>query len=257
MSDSEREELLRLREAYSRVLAKNQHLTQLIKQLQQQLKQSLEGNAELRKLLGDLQSKLDVLIAQSKKRNKRDYGPKTEKHNPRPAAVQPRQRNSDAASENEKSTGIKHILENARNLPHEPTAHLVKPEDAICPDCCIQTEFVSSLLTHQLEMVSASPKVLDHNQEPRAGPKCKQYIVTVEKSCPPIPGSYAGPRLLAEVVVGKLDDGLPNNRQQKIFALQNVTIPRSTHAIHRKHALLAARDAEGKTAQGVSVRSLE
>jgi hypothetical protein len=79
-------------------------------------------------------------------------------------------------------------------------------------------------------MISASLKVLDHCQETRACPKCKQHIVTAEKPCPPIPGSYAGPRLLAEIIVGKLDDGLPNNRQQKIFARQNVTIPRSTQS---------------------------
>jgi transposase len=54
--------------------------------------------------------------------------------------------------------------------------------------------------------------------------------VTAEKPCSPIPGSYAGPRLLGEIIVGKLDDGLPNNRQQKIFARDNVVIPRSTQS---------------------------
>jgi transposase len=222
-----------LKEKYFQSLAEIQRLTSLIQDLQRQLQQALDGNDEQRKLLKDLQVKLDVLIAQSKKRNKRDFGKKTEKHNPRPTITQPKPKTAGSKNslpENEKSTGIKHILENAKHLPGEPVEHLVRPEDLICPDCVVKTEFVSNLITHQLEMVSANLKVLEHNQETRSCPKCKQYIVTAEKPCPPIPGSYAGPRLLAEIIVGKLDDGLPNTRQQKIFARDNVVIPRSTQS---------------------------
>jgi transposase len=219
------------KEKYIQSLAEIQRLTRLIEDLQRQLQESIQGNVDLRKLLTDLQVKLDTLIAQSKKRNKRDHGNKTEKHNPRPATVQP-ERKSQApnAPKDENSTGTKHILENARNLPHEPVPHLVKPEDSICPECAVETVFVSDLVTHQLEMVSASLKILEHQQETRACPNCKQFITTAEKTCPPIPGSYAGPRLLGEIIVGKLDDGLPNNRQQKIFARHGIIIPRSTQS---------------------------
>ena len=161
-----------------------------------------------------------MLIVQTKRSNKRKYGKTTETHNPRPASAATTK--PDAAPKADKATGTKHILDNAQNLPHEPVEHPVKPQDSICSSCNIETDFVSNLLTHQLEMVSSSLKILDHNQETRSCPKCKQYIVTAEKPCPPIPGSYAGPRLLAEIIVGKLDDGLPNNRQQKIFARENV-----------------------------------
>jgi transposase len=205
-----------------------QRLTALIDDLHRQLKLALDGNAELCALLKSLQVKLDQLIAQTKKRNKREFGGKTEKHNPRPAATQPKPRSSSADSPSAKSKGSKHILENAQKLPHEPVHHSVKPEQIVCPTCTVETEFVSNLCTQQLEMVSACLKILDHKQETRACPKCKSYIVTAEKPCPPIPGSYAGPRLLAEIIVGKLEDGLPNNRQQKIFARNNVVIPRST-----------------------------
>jgi transposase len=205
-----------------------QRLTSLIEDLQRQLKQAIEGGEEQRQLLKDLQAKLDVLIAQTKKRNKREYGPKTEKHNPRPAATQPKPATAAVTSAKNKSTGIKNIIENAKNVPHETVQHTVAPEIAICPTCIVPTQFVSNLLTQQLEMVSASLKILDHCQETRSCPKCKQYIVTAEKPYSPIPGGYAGPRLLGEIIVGKLDDGLPNYRQQKIYARQNVTVPRST-----------------------------
>lgn len=54
--------------------------------------------------------------------------------------------------------------------------------------------------------------------------------MTAEKPCPPIPGSYAAPGLLAEVCVNKLADGLPNNRQTKRFKRAHATIPRSTQS---------------------------
>ncbi len=225
------DEISRLQEKYFEALAEIQRLTKLIEDLQRQLQQSLDGNDEQRAMLKDLQAKLDILIAQSKKRNKRDYGNKTEKHNPRPALTQPKPKTGVAnGPEKNAFTGIKHILENAKNLPHEPVPHLVKPDANVCPGCSVATVFVSNLLTHQLEMVSASLKVLDHLQETRACPRCKQHITTAEKPCAPIPGSYAGPRLLGEIIVGKLDDGLPNNRQEKIFARHNVDIPRSTQS---------------------------
>ncbi len=225
------DDAIQLKAENQRLAQQNELLQQQLEHLQRQLEQSLNGNEELKQLLKDLQAKLDLLIAQSKKRNKRDYGNKTEKHNPRPAGPQPTPKvNEGFAPENNSSTGIKHILKNAENLPHEPVPHPVKPDQTVCPECCVETEFVSTLLTHQLEMVSASLKILEHQQETRACPRCKQHITTAEKPCSPIPGSYAGPRLLGEIIVGKLDDGLPNHRQEKIFARHNVTIPRSTQS---------------------------
>ncbi|MBX9667955.1 MAG: IS66 family transposase [Candidatus Obscuribacterales bacterium] len=210
----------------------NEEIIRLVQQnetLQRQLTQALEGNEELRALLKDLQAKLDVLIAQSKKRNKRDYGKKTEKHNPRPATSTPKPAaDAELSDQNNKTTGIKHILENAKNIPHETVPHKVKPEDLLCPDCSVETVLVGNVITHQLEMISASLKILEHLQETRACPRCKQHIITAEKTGTPIPGSYAGPRLIGEVIVGKLEDGLPNYRQEKIFARHNIKVPRST-----------------------------
>jgi transposase len=216
---------------YRESQAEVQRLVAVIESLRLQVKQSTDANAELRHLLQDLQTKLDVLIAQTKKRNKREYGKKTEKHNPRPAPEQAKRKSPELTNDLPGSTkppGSKNIFDNAKNLPHESVVHRVPSEQCICPTCHVETEFVSDLITHQLEMVSASLKILDHSQETRACPKCKQYILTAEKPGSPIPGSYVGSRLLAEIIVGKLDDGLPNYRQQKIFLRHNVVIPRST-----------------------------
>jgi transposase len=230
------EELARLREEKLQAHDEIKRLTGLIEDLRRQLQQALDGNEELLQLLKDLQSKLDVLIVQTKKTKNRKYGKTTEKHNPRPAPAASvnqsaaNNANQSPPSQKAKLTGIKHIVENAKNVPHEPIPHRVKAEELICPECNIDTVHVDSLLTQQLEMVSVSLKILDHLQETRACPSCRKYIVTAEKPCAPIPGSYAGPRLLAEIIVSKLDDGLPNTRQEKIFARHNITIPRSTQS---------------------------
>jgi transposase len=216
MSDSEREELIRLRQ---------QNADQ-----QRQLQELQQSNAELKKMLSDLQEKLDIIIAQLKKRNRRDFGNKTERHNPRPAlscdtvVAKPIKPKSPPKTRNH----VKHILK--QNLPTESVPHHVKPEDRVCPDCEVETVFVRNEVTHQLERLSHTLKRLQHEQEVRACPKCKKYVVTADKPCPPIPGSYAGPGLLADIIVSKLDDALPNYRQQKRFEREEAIIPRSTQS---------------------------
>ncbi|MBZ0296945.1 MAG: IS66 family transposase, partial [Anaerolineae bacterium] len=237
MSDQERKELLRLRKENKRISkenqrtsTENQRLSELLNQLQLQLKESVEGNKELREQLKDLQEKLDVLLVQLKKRNRRDYGNKTERHNPRPAREQktiaPKEASPDTNDSSRK--GEKHIL--AQDLPSEIVKHSLTPEEGTCPDCIIETVFVANEITYQLERLTSSLKKLEHHQEVRACPRCKSYIRTAEKPCPPIPGSYAGPGLLASVIVSKFADGLPNYRQEKIFKRQKAVIPRSTQS---------------------------
>lgn len=216
MSDPEREELLKLRE-------ENRRLANL-------LKEALEGNKILQKQLVELQEKLDILIVQFKKRNRRDFGSKTERHNPRPAVAEETPKIAvvveQATVRKPKDKHEKHIL--AQDLPTAEVAHTVMPEAAICPHCIVDTVFVRNEVTHQLERLQHSLQRLRHLQEVRACPKCKQYIVTAEKPCPPIPGSYAAPGLLADIAVNKLADGLPIYRQERRFNREDAIIPRST-----------------------------
>ena len=225
MSDKDYEELLRLRET-------NKNLAEQLTVIQQQLKDSLEGNKELSQQLKSLQGKLDILITQMNKRNQRDYGPKTERHNPRPAlaisdalvdmaAVKPPKK--PVARNHEK-----HIL--TQQLPPEPVHHSVSPEKSLCPTCTIETVVFDHEVTYQLEKLTHTLKFLEHRAEVRSCSKCKQYVVTAEKPIPPIPGSYAGPALLANIVTEKFDDALPLNRQEKRFKREKVIIPRSTQS---------------------------
>lgn len=221
VSGKDYEELLRLRET-------NKDLTEQLAAIRQQLKDSLEGNKELSQQLKDLQGKLDILITQMNKRNQRDYGPKTERHNPRPAlatidvaAVKPPKK--PVARNHEK-----HIL--AQQLPPEPVVHSVSQEKLLCPTCVVETIVFDHEVTYQLEKLTQTLKLLEHQAEVRSCPKCKQYVVTAEKPIPPIPGSYAGPALLASVVTEKFDDALPLNRQEKKYRREKAIIPRSTQS---------------------------
>ena len=113
-----KDDLSQLKDDFPDPWAEIQRLTALVEDLQRQLKQALDGNKEQRELLKDLQQKLDVLIAQSKKGKRKKYGKQTEQHNPRPAPATKKESGSN--TNNEKSAGIKHIIENAVDLPHEP-----------------------------------------------------------------------------------------------------------------------------------------
>lgn len=221
MSDPERKELLKLRKEHTEAVAENRRLTKL-------LQEALDGNKQLQKQMTELQEKLDILIVHFKKRNRHDFGSKTERHNPRQApapsktASIPKQKEAQEAG----SKHEKHIL--SQNLPTVAVPHAVNFEDAICPRCAIDTVFVRNEVTYQIERLQHSLQRLQHLQEVRACPKCKLYIVTAEKPCPPIPGSYAGPGLLADIAVSKLADGLPNHRQERRFGREDAIIPRST-----------------------------
>lgn len=199
-------------------------LTQLLEDLQKNLQASLEGSTELRQQLKDLQEKLDTLIAKKKNRDRKDFGSKREGHNPRPA-----QTSTDSKRRNRNdSTQTDETPEPQPEANPETVDHPVSEEDRICPNCNVETVFVGHTVTHQLESLLQSLKWVDHRQEVRACKKCKTYIKTAQKPTSPIPGSYAGPTLLAKIVVSKVDDGLPNHRQQKIFRREAFPIARST-----------------------------
>lgn len=218
-----------------------EELLRQIAALQQRLNEALEGNAELKQQLKEVQQKLDELLFQIGNLNRRDHGPTTEWHNPKQAPAADNDKvscelmNGDvikrlkdrATKEKRPRNHKKHI--NEQQLPvQELPPYLVKAEERTCPNCQVETIFVDHLETSQIDRLINSLVLLQHRQEVRACPKCKEYIVTAEKPCPPIPGSYAGPRLLSSVIVDKVADALPNYRQAKRFLRGNATIPRST-----------------------------
>lgn len=218
-----------------------EELLEQIAGLQGQLQESLSGNKELKEQLGQLQDRLDDLLIQISNSKRKDHGPTTERHNPRPAPSQPSTEQDEIAipdgevearlkaralNEKRPRNHKKHI--NEQNLPVQNVIHSVKPEDIPCPQCLVDRGIMSYIETSQIERMISSLVKLKHRQEVRSCQRCKQSVITAEKPCPPIPGSYAGPHLLTGVIIDKFADALPNYRQSRRFARENATIPRST-----------------------------
>ncbi|CAN5300170.1 IS66 family transposase [soil metagenome] len=220
-----REENARQREELAALRAQLTDSIRTTRDLTEQLKLALTGNADLNEQLKDLRNKLDILLSQYKKSKRKQFGSNNEKHtNPRQDAVtiKPKKPPSKPQARNHK----KHIL--SQDLLVEPVHHYVDSARKICPTCLVDTKPVGQQISYQLERITQTLKKLEHLQEVRSCQKCKQYIVTAEKPVPPISGSYAGPRLLAYICVAKLAYGLPLYRQSKILSRENVNIPRST-----------------------------
>jgi transposase len=124
------------------------------------------------------------------------------------------------------------------HLPREIETHL--PERTCCPDCGGTLCKFGEDVTEMLERVPESFKVIRHVR-----PKfcCAHCDTVVEAPAPsrPIAGSYAGPGLLAHVLVSKYADHVPLYRQSEIYAREGVDLDRSTLAgwVGASSALLA------------------
>ena len=111
---------------------------------------------------------------------------------------------------------------------------------ACCPDCGgdlrVTPEACDLMRTYGatgedvselLDMIAAQMKVI---QIARIKKSCRRCERMVQEPAPsrPIPGSMAGPNLLAHVLVSKFDDHLPLYRQHEIFERMGADIPEST-----------------------------
>jgi len=83
---------------------------------------------------------------------------------------------------------------------------------ACCPDCGGDLRVVGEDVSELLDMIAAQMKVI---QIARIKKSCRRCERMVQEPAPsrPIPGSMAGPNLLAHVLVSKFDDHLPLYRQ--------------------------------------------
>jgi hypothetical protein len=187
-----REESARQREELAALRTQLAESNRTNRELSEQLKLALQGNAALNENLTSLQNKLDILLSQYKKSKRKQFGSSNEKHtNPSPATVtiKPKKPPAKPQARNHK----KHIM--SQDLTVEPVHHYVDAGRIICPTCLVETKPVGQPVSYQLERITQTLKKLEHLQEVRSCQKCKQYMVTADKPASPIPGSYAAPRL--------------------------------------------------------------
>ena len=98
---------------------------------------------------------------------------------------------------------------------------------ACCPDCGGDLRVVGEDVSELLDMITAQLKVIEIARIKKSCRRCEK-MVQVPAPSRPIPGSMAGPGLLAYVLVSKFADHLPLYRLNEIFARMGADIPDST-----------------------------
>jgi len=113
------------------------------------------------------------------------------------------------------------------HLPREIEAH--RPETSCCPGCGGMLREFGEDVSEVLEYVPESFKVIRHVRPKFSCGRC-ETVVEAPAPSRPIARSYAGPGLLAHVLVAKYCDHTPLNRQSEIYAREGVHLDRSTLA---------------------------
>lgn len=98
-----------------------------------------------------------------------------------------------------------------------------------CPDCGGALRLVGEDVSQILDMITARLKLIEVAR-PKKSCRCCERMVQCPAPTRPIPGSLAGPSLLAFILVAKYDDHLPLYRLNEIFARMGADIPDTTLA---------------------------
>jgi transposase len=98
-----------------------------------------------------------------------------------------------------------------------------------CPDCGGALRLVGEDVSQILDMITARLKLIEVARLKKSC-RCCEKMVQCPAPTRPIPGSLAGPSLLAFILVAKYDDHLPLYRLNEIFARMGADIPDSTLA---------------------------
>lgn len=96
-----------------------------------------------------------------------------------------------------------------------------------CAECGGELRVIGEDVSELIDMIVAQLKVIEIARIKKSC-RCCEKIVQPPAPSRPIPGSMAGPNLLAHVLVSKFDDHLPLYRQNEIFARMGADIPAST-----------------------------
>jgi transposase len=115
------------------------------------------------------------------------------------------------------------------NLPREPHVHEPPTGTCSCPECGSAMRALGEDVSEMLEYIPEHWKVIKHVRPKYSCSAC-QKIVQANAPSRPIERSYAGPGLLAHVLVSKYCDHLPLYRQSQIYAREGVELDRATLA---------------------------
>lgn len=115
------------------------------------------------------------------------------------------------------------------HLPREPHVHEPSTGSCNCPECGGSLRVLGEDVSEVLEYVPEHWKVHRHVRPKYSCGRC-QTVVQAHAPSRPIERSYAGPGLLAHVLVSKYCDHLPLYRQSQIYARAGIELERATLA---------------------------
>jgi transposase len=135
------------------------------------------------------------------------------------------------ASAPKKTPGGRHVL--PWHLKRERIVHDLSDEEKHCAACQQDLRLIGEESSERYQFVPAQLTVIEDVRKKYA---CACTVKTASKPPQPIEKSTAGASLLAQVIVAKVADHLPLNRQEKIFARHGVEISRKTMCGWMGHA---------------------
>lgn len=94
--------------------------------------------------------------------------------------------------------------------------------------CGCELKCIGEEKTEQFEIIPEQAYVIEHIQKKYACPQCQEGVKQAEKPKQPIPGSIAGPCLLAKIADDKFTHGLPLYRQERRLQHLGIAIARRT-----------------------------
>jgi len=113
------------------------------------------------------------------------------------------------------------------HLPREIETH--PPQTTVCPECGGAWKQIGEDVSEVLEYVPASFRVIKHVR-PKMACCCCDCMAQAAAPSRPIERSFAGPGLLAHVLISKFADHIPLYRQNLIYQREQVVLSDSTLA---------------------------
>ena len=114
-----------------------------------------------------------------------------------------------------------------KNLPRIRIEHKLSELECPC-GCGNKLHKIGEVVTEQLEIVPAKIYVNQHVRFKYAGCANEDKVITAPLPPQPIDKGFAGPGLLADVIINKYDDHLPLYRQSERLARSGIDISRKT-----------------------------
>lgn len=110
-------------------------------------------------------------------------------------------------------------------LPRE--TEVIAPTETVCPVCGGELAALGETVTEQLDIINNAFKVIETVRPKLACRKC-DAIVQAPLPAKPIDRSYAGPSLLARILVSKYVEHIPLYRQSEIYGRHGLELSRNS-----------------------------